>query len=84
MNHLKKKHPSPPTKTTADQCERPPTRKPNRAAHVAIEYLTPYSYQALIDDELHRQATITHINPAAYSPETIQAMIDEANLREGY
>ena len=57
-------------------------RQPNKGQ---LARMTPLHYANLIKSEIHKlQSPVVHINPAAYSPEAIQAMIDEANLREGY
>ena len=50
-----------------------------------LDSLDVNTYHNIIQNELHRlQAPVIHISPDAYSPEAIQALIDEANLREGY
>ena len=65
-------------------------KKKSRIAHhkplqSRLDTLDANTYRNIIQNELHRlQSPVIHINPAAYSPAAIQAIVDEANLREGY
>ena len=80
MKHKKKKDRTAYTTRQLDQSARAPSIRYQLPNH----WMNAQVLDNIVQAELHRNAPVVHINPDDYSPEAIQALVDEANLREGY